>query len=71
MSIEELKAENARLKAEVVRLNQECLRLAREAGYVEMTWIVTPDQAKRFQDRLDLLASCEESLTKTSNHPNA
>ena len=59
MTNEELKEENARLRAEVVRLNQETIRLAREAGYVEMTWIVTPDQAKRFQERLDLWASCE------------
>jgi acetylglutamate kinase len=58
--VDGLKANNARLKAEVVRLNQESRRFAQEAGYVEMTWIVTPDQAKRLQDRLDLWESCEE-----------
>jgi len=56
-------------KAEVVRLNQETIRLAREAGYVQMTFITTPDQAKRFQERIDLWASCEDKQTKEGKQP--
>ena len=53
-------ARNSRLKEEMNRLHKETLRLSKEAGYVEMTFIVTKEEAERIKERLDLYSTNKE-----------